>query len=95
MTGEKTGLQYKLDETEKAVTVLEDLKLNMTSEVDELRSTLRDVEEARQEARKEVQQLHNQVSCVYVPVKLFFKHFSLLFVLSYMHNTKMMKLVLI
>lgn len=43
---------------------LEESNLNQLKEGDELRANLRELENTRQEARREIQQLHNQVvSC--------------------------------
>ena len=40
---------------------LEESNLQQMKESDELRSNIRELETARQEARREIQQLHNQV----------------------------------
>ena len=37
-----------------------------------MRNNLRELEKARQEARREIQQLHNRVSCILVPSALSF-----------------------
>ena len=43
---------------------LEESNLNQLKEGDELRANIRELENTRQEARREIQQLHNQVvSC--------------------------------
>ena len=58
---EKTNLRRKLEEAGQKMNSLDEAKNALLKEVGDLRSSLRDVEKARLEARRELQQLHNQV----------------------------------
>lgn len=59
---EKTNLKRLLDESSQKIASLEENKSGLQKEVNDLRGSLREVEKARLEARRELQQLHNQVS---------------------------------
>lgn len=59
--GEKITYKQKLDEANKMMAQLEESNLSQMKEADELRSNIRELEASRQEARREIQQLHNQV----------------------------------
>ena len=61
ITGEKTNLRRNLDEANQKIAQLEEVKNTQQKEGEELRNNLRELEKARQEARRELQQLHNQV----------------------------------
>lgn len=58
---EKTNIRRKLDETIQKMNTLDEAKNALQKEVGDLRSSLREVEKARLEARRELQQVHNQV----------------------------------
>ena len=58
---EKTNLRRTLDEAGQKIASLEETKAALQKEAGELRASLREVEKARLEARRELQQLHNQV----------------------------------
>jgi rootletin len=59
---EKTNIRRKLEETVQKLNTLDEAKNALQKEVGDLRSSLREVEKARLEARRELQQVHNQVS---------------------------------
>ena len=59
---EKTNLRRTLDEASQKIGSLEETKAALQKEAGELRASLREVEKARLEARRELQQLHNQVT---------------------------------
>lgn len=63
---EKNSLTRNLQETNKALTQLEDAKSNLEKDSEELRSSVREIECARQQARREIQQLHNQVGTLHL-----------------------------
>ena len=54
-------MKQDLEEAGKKISQLEEAQLEHMRDADELRSNIREIENARQEARKELQQLHNQV----------------------------------
>ena len=58
---EKTNIRRKLEETVQKMSTLDEAKNALQKEVGDLRSSLREVEKARLEARRELQQVHNQV----------------------------------
>ena len=58
---EKTNIRRKLEETVQKMSTLDEAKNGLQKEVGDLRSSLREVEKARLEARRELQQVHNQV----------------------------------
>ena len=60
-SGDKTSLKRSLDDSNKMAGQLEESNLSQMKEADELRSNIRELEAARQESRREIQQLHNQV----------------------------------
>ena len=59
---EKTNIRRKLEETVQKLNTLDEAKNALQKEVGDLRSSLREVEKARLEARRELQQVHNQAS---------------------------------
>ena len=61
LSGDKTSLKKSLDDSNKMAGQLEESNLSQMKETDELRSNIRELEAARQESRREIQQLHNQV----------------------------------
>lgn len=61
MLGDKTILKKSLDDSNKMAAQLEESNLSQMKEADELRSNIRELEATRQESRREIQQLHNQV----------------------------------
>ncbi len=60
--GEKTNLKRSLDESKQKIAHLEEARNVQQKEGEDLRANLRELEKARQEARREIQQLNNQVS---------------------------------
>ena len=54
-------MKRNLDDTNKMMAQLEESNLSQLKEADELRSNIRELESARQESRREIQQLHSQV----------------------------------
>ena len=60
-SGEKANLKRGLDEAKQKIAHYEEKTGTQQKESEEMRSSLRDVEKARQEARREIQQLSNQV----------------------------------
>lgn len=59
--GEKANLKRSLDQSNKVLAQLEESSLSQLKETDELRSNIRELESARQEVRRDNQQLQNQV----------------------------------
>ena len=60
--GEKANLKRGLDESKQKIAHYEEKTSTQQKEAEEMRNSLRDVEKARQEARREIQQLSNQVN---------------------------------
>lgn len=58
---EKTNIRRKLEETVQKMSTFDEAKNALQKEVGDLRTSLREVEKARLEARRELQQVHNQV----------------------------------
>ena len=59
--GEKANLKRSFDEAKQKIAHFEEKTSVQQKEAEEMRGNLREVEKARQEARREIQQLHNQV----------------------------------
>ena len=61
IVGEKNNYKRNLQDANKAISQLEESTNLLEKDAEELRASVREIENARQQARREIQQLHNQV----------------------------------
>ncbi len=64
-------MKRSLDESKQKIAHLEEARNVQQKEGEDLRANLRELEKARQEARREIQQLNNQVGFLIFKILLF------------------------